>query len=150
MSFFVTRPDAPVPSSCEMSMPCSRAILRTKGLDFVRRNSSTVCAPPLPRACALDVCADAPCAAGCGAVTACGGVEACGGGACVGCVGGAAGGGGGVDSTAACAAGACACPLSSIHIPGLYSAPDFACSVSALGAAACPSPSPMMATTLLT
>src|SRR5881275_665720 len=122
MSFLVTRPDAPVPSSCEMSMPCSRAMLRTKGLDFVRRNSSTVCAPPLPRACALDVCADAPCAAGCGAVTACGGVEA--------------GGGGGVDSTAACAAGACACPLSSIHIPGLYSAPDFACSVSALGAAA--------------
>src|ERR1041384_7613465 len=69
MSFLVTRPDAPVPSSCEMSMPCSRAMLRTSGLDLVRRNSSTVCAPPAPRGCAPELCVCAPCgtagAAGC-------------------------------------------------------------------------------------
>src|SRR5207237_1266362 len=47
MSFLVTRPLMPVPSSCLMSMPCSSAILRTSGLDFVRRNSSAV-APALP------------------------------------------------------------------------------------------------------
>ena len=48
MSFFVTRPLIPVPSSCLTSMPCSSAILRTSGLDFVRRNSSAL-APSLLR-----------------------------------------------------------------------------------------------------
>src|ERR1043165_2675186 len=42
MSFLVTRPLRPVPSSLEMSTLCSWAILRTRGLDFVRRRSSTV------------------------------------------------------------------------------------------------------------
>ena len=42
MSFLVTRPLIPVPSSCLRSMPCSSAILRTRGLDFERRNSSAV------------------------------------------------------------------------------------------------------------
>jgi hypothetical protein len=42
MSFLVTRPLRPVPSSCEISTPCSCAILRTSGLDFVRRRSSAV------------------------------------------------------------------------------------------------------------
>src|SRR5215217_2879125 len=46
MSFLVTRPLRPVPSSCEISTPCSCAILRTSGLDFVRRNSSAVAALP--------------------------------------------------------------------------------------------------------
>src|ERR1043165_8891884 len=46
MSFLVTRPLRPVPSSLEMSTPCSCAILRTRGLDFVRRRSSTVAAVP--------------------------------------------------------------------------------------------------------
>src|SRR6185503_5512354 len=41
MSFLVTRPLRPVPSSFEMSTLCSWAILRTSGLDFVRRRSST-------------------------------------------------------------------------------------------------------------
>jgi hypothetical protein len=44
MSFFVTRPLRPVPSSFEMSTLCSWAILRTSGLDFVRRSSSAVVA----------------------------------------------------------------------------------------------------------
>ena len=47
MSFLVTRPLMPVPSSCLISTPCSSAIFRTSGLDFVRRKSSAV-APPLP------------------------------------------------------------------------------------------------------
>src|ERR1700754_2235123 len=42
MSFLVTRPLRTVPSSWEMSTLCSCAILRTSGLDFVRRSSSTV------------------------------------------------------------------------------------------------------------
>src|SRR6185503_12995202 len=42
MSFLVTRPLRPVPSSFEMSTLCSCAILRTRGLDFVRRSSSAV------------------------------------------------------------------------------------------------------------
>ena len=46
MSFFVTRPLIPVPSSCLMSTPCSSAILRTSGLDFVRRSSAALAAPP--------------------------------------------------------------------------------------------------------
>ena len=49
MSFFVTRPLIPVPSSDLMSMPCSSAILRTSGLDFVRRNSSAPVALPSSR-----------------------------------------------------------------------------------------------------
>ena len=36
----------PVPSSCLISMPCSSAILRTSGLDFVRRNSSALAPGP--------------------------------------------------------------------------------------------------------
>ncbi|MCA1643697.1 MAG: hypothetical protein LC785_17555 [Acidobacteria bacterium] len=38
-----------------MSMLCWRAMLRTSGLDFVRRNSSTVCSRPFfppPDGCA--------------------------------------------------------------------------------------------------
>src|SRR5947209_2053200 len=50
MSFFVTRPDAPVPSRREISMPCSAAIFRTRGLERVRRNSSAVRAPCVPSA----------------------------------------------------------------------------------------------------
>src|SRR5688500_13848373 len=42
MSFLVTRPLMPVPSSLEISTPCSWAILRTSGLDLVRRRSSEV------------------------------------------------------------------------------------------------------------
>src|SRR5258706_6598980 len=42
MSFLVTRPLIPVPSSCWISMLCSEAILQTRGLDLVRRNSSAV------------------------------------------------------------------------------------------------------------
>src|SRR6266481_3896672 len=47
MSFLVTRPLIPVPSSCWMSMLCSEAILRTSGLDLVRRNSSAEAPSPL-------------------------------------------------------------------------------------------------------
>src|SRR5215212_1326638 len=46
MSFLVTRPLRPVPSSFEMSTPCSCAILRTRGLDLVRRSSSTLAVLP--------------------------------------------------------------------------------------------------------
>src|SRR5258708_29885151 len=42
MSFLVTRPLIPVPSSCWISMLCCEAILRTSGRDLVRRNSSAV------------------------------------------------------------------------------------------------------------
>ena len=42
MSFFVTRPEMPVPFSCVMSTPCSFAILRTSGDERVRRRSSSV------------------------------------------------------------------------------------------------------------
>ena len=49
MSFLVTRPLSPVPSSLAISTPCSCAILRTSGLDLVRRNSSAVAvALPFP------------------------------------------------------------------------------------------------------
>ena len=50
MSFLVTRPLRPVPSSLAISTPCSWAILRTSGLDFVRRSSSAVAVAlrPLP------------------------------------------------------------------------------------------------------
>ena len=44
----VTRPLKPVPSSPAISTPCSSAILRTSGLDFVRRSSSAVASAPLP------------------------------------------------------------------------------------------------------
>jgi hypothetical protein len=57
MSFFVTRPLVPVPSSCVMSMLCSRAMLRTSGLDFVRRKSSADCAPPFVPVPASTACA---------------------------------------------------------------------------------------------
>src|SRR5207302_2790013 len=40
MSFFVTRPETPVPSSWVVSTLFSLAILRTSGDDFVRRRSS--------------------------------------------------------------------------------------------------------------
>ena len=53
MSFLVTRPLMPVPSSCLMSMPCSSAILRTSGLDFVRRNSSAAALPSVVAGFAL-------------------------------------------------------------------------------------------------
>src|SRR5215217_8582956 len=46
MSLLVTRPLRPVPSSLEISTPCSCAILRTRGLDLVRRRSSGVAALP--------------------------------------------------------------------------------------------------------
>src|ERR1044071_81352 len=46
MSFLVTRPLRPVPSSFEISTLCSWAILRTSGLDLVRRRSSAVAALP--------------------------------------------------------------------------------------------------------
>src|SRR5260221_14099624 len=42
ISFRVTRPLIPVAERLAMLMPCSVAILRTSGLDFVRRRSSTV------------------------------------------------------------------------------------------------------------
>src|SRR4051812_14253308 len=42
MSFFVTRPEMPVPLSWAMSMACSFAIARTTGELFVRRRSATV------------------------------------------------------------------------------------------------------------
>src|SRR6185295_6710015 len=42
MSFLVTRPLMPVPSSPAISTPCSSAIRRTSGLDLVRRSSSAV------------------------------------------------------------------------------------------------------------
>src|ERR1700674_4005019 len=47
MSFLVTRPLKPVPSRLAMSTPCSSAILRTRGLDLVRRNSSALAVAPL-------------------------------------------------------------------------------------------------------
>src|SRR5690349_23053465 len=40
MSFLVTRPEMPVPLSWAISMPCSFAMLRTTGDDFVRRRDS--------------------------------------------------------------------------------------------------------------
>src|SRR6185436_3095515 len=42
MSSLVTRPEIPVPFNCEMSMPCSLAILRTRGEERTRRRSSSV------------------------------------------------------------------------------------------------------------
>ena len=46
MSFFVTRPEMPVPFSPVISMPCSFAILRTSGEDRVRRRSARVASAP--------------------------------------------------------------------------------------------------------
>src|SRR5437879_7172854 len=48
MSCFVTRPAKPVPGIVEMSTWCSAAILRTRGVDFLRRRSSAVSAPSPP------------------------------------------------------------------------------------------------------
>src|SRR5947209_12827937 len=97
MSFFVTRPLIPVPSSREMSMPCSLAMLRTSGLDLVRRNSSAVCSRPLPPVVGEGACAccDEGCAvllsllfvaegAGAGVVAAAGVVAVCCGEVCAG------------------------------------------------------------------
>ena len=55
MSFFVTRPLMPVPCSAVMSTPCSAAIFRTTGDDFVRRRSSTVVGPVAGVACVAAV-----------------------------------------------------------------------------------------------
>src|SRR6185436_12722899 len=43
MSFFVTRPEMPVPFSRVMSMLFALAILRTTGEDLMRRRSASVC-----------------------------------------------------------------------------------------------------------
>src|SRR6266487_1862394 len=48
MSCFVTRPANPVPGTVEMSTRCSAAILRTNGVDFLRRRSSAVSCPSPP------------------------------------------------------------------------------------------------------
>src|SRR6266536_6048553 len=48
MSCFVTRPAKPLPGMREMSTLCSAAILRTSGVDLVRRRSSVVWTPPPP------------------------------------------------------------------------------------------------------
>src|SRR4051812_48418602 len=117
MSFLVTRPLIPVPSRREMSMPCSRAILRTSGLDFVRRNSSAVCSRSLAADADVEACGCpvAGCAVGFSSGFACcaegGGGPATGDcGADAACAGGCSvageGGGGGSDCTAACEAGA--------------------------------------------
>src|SRR5258706_9916360 len=45
MSCFVTLPAKPDPGIVEMSTRCSAAILRTRGVDFLRRRSSAVSAP---------------------------------------------------------------------------------------------------------
>src|SRR5688572_29984487 len=87
MSFLVTRPLMPVPSSLEMSTPCSWAIFRTSGLDFVLRKSAAVGSGCVSTAGAGDA------GAGGGAGDAAGGG---GGGSGVG--GGGAGGGGGSDT----------------------------------------------------
>src|SRR5438876_4847153 len=46
MSCFVTRPAYPLPGIREISTLCSAAILRTSGVDLVRRRCSAVCTPP--------------------------------------------------------------------------------------------------------
>src|SRR6266853_2968336 len=46
MSCFVTRPAKPLPGMREMSTLCSAAILRTRGVDLVRRRCSAVWTPP--------------------------------------------------------------------------------------------------------
>ncbi len=55
MSFFVTRPESPVPGIVLMSTLCSAAILRTNGVDFrCRRSSSDSTAPFPPVASPID------------------------------------------------------------------------------------------------
>src|SRR5258708_245279 len=46
MSCLVTRPAYPLPGIREMSTLCSAAILRTRGVDLVRRRCSAVWTPP--------------------------------------------------------------------------------------------------------
>src|SRR6185369_7345281 len=77
--FLVTRPLRPVPSSFEMSTPCSCAILRTSGLDFVRRSSSAVAALPSVFAAGFACTGGAGGGAGAGGGDG-GGAAACGGG----------------------------------------------------------------------
>src|SRR2546428_8017998 len=48
MACLVTRPATPVPGIREMSTRCSAAILRTRGVDFLRRRSWAVWTPPSP------------------------------------------------------------------------------------------------------
>src|SRR2546428_10199837 len=48
LSCFVARPAKPVPGIVEVSAWCSAAILRTRGVDFLRRRSSAVSAPSPP------------------------------------------------------------------------------------------------------
>src|SRR5215203_1390516 len=48
MSFFVTRPDSPVPGMELMSTLCSAAIFRTKGVDLRWSRSSSDSTDPLP------------------------------------------------------------------------------------------------------
>src|SRR3989441_3874426 len=50
MSCLVTRPAYPLPGMREISTRCSAAILRTSGVDLVRRRSSAVWTPPSPSA----------------------------------------------------------------------------------------------------
>src|ERR1051325_2144306 len=113
MSFLVTRPLRPVPSSLEISTPCSCAILRTRGLDFVRRRSSTVAA--VPSFCSAGFSAGAGGGGGVGFAWTGGG----GGGAGVGAAAGGGGGGGAIgcagfsSTTFAAGASAVAAPLPS-------------------------------------
>src|SRR3954471_3262541 len=102
MSCLVTRPAYPLPGMREMSTLCSAAILRTSGVDFVRRRCSAVCTPPSP---SLAFIAGAGAGAGCGG---CGlGVAARGAGAGLGASGfGAAGAGAGAAAAGFAAAAA--------------------------------------------
>src|ERR1051325_5579757 len=107
MSFLVTRPLRPVPSSFEMSTPCSCAILRTNGLDFVRRSSSAVGAVPSLFSAGFST----------------GGGGGGGGGAGLACTGGgggggaAAGGGGGATGCAGLASITFAAGASAVAVP---------------------------------
>src|SRR6476661_7237120 len=55
MSRLVTRPASPEPLSAAISIPCSAAILRTRGEDFVRSRPSNVEAAALAGAPAVEV-----------------------------------------------------------------------------------------------
>jgi hypothetical protein len=100
----VTRPEVPVPSSRVMSMLCSAAILRTRGLERVRRSSSAVRSAFMRSAAGGCSVAEVPEAvgAGCGGGAAgaeegCGAVARCCG---AGCGAGAGCGGGGAETAA--------------------------------------------------